>query len=441
MAPLRVLAFVLVVVGAACASTVEDSGTTTLAAETLPRPLPSEAPPTPPSPRATAVAGVAAAVEDVRGLAFRTPVPVVVVDGAGFDARFARLVAVAPALDRPGDAALMEALGVLPPGSDPATLVASLYGDDLAGFYDEATGELVVRDGTAGLSPLEEVELAGELVRALTDQHFAVAAESRRLRAAGEGEAAAGLEYLAAGDGELHRLRYFNEVLTPAEQVEAGRQILSLDDAAVALVPTYTAEKALLPARAGLELVEALVATGGPGAIDAAYGRPPQTTEQAMDLERYRTNEPAVAVALAATAPAGFEPVAEGVVGQARWQAMLLESVGAGQAVRAASGWGGDTYRVWSDGNSAVVAIAYAGDRDQDAVELETALAVHVRRLLGLAPPPPVDDDDAPDPAPPPVELSSPAGFAFLQRRAENLVVVVAGDPDAGREVAAVLAS
>ncbi|HEX2118207.1 MAG TPA: hypothetical protein VHF91_03420, partial [Acidimicrobiales bacterium] len=114
---------------------------------------------------AAVVAELQAFVESARGLPFKEPVDVAVVD----DAEFRRLLSGGEAVDlqRPDDEVsigVLRALGLLAAGQDlgPA---GEIDPDLVAGFYDTETKELVVR-GTR-LTPFVRQVLVHELTHAL----------------------------------------------------------------------------------------------------------------------------------------------------------------------------------------------------------------------------------------------------------------------------------
>ena len=68
-------------------------------------------------------------------------------------------------------------LGLLPEGSDLRELAGTVFGEEVAGFYDDETKQMTLvagfGEGTEG-----EITLAHELTHALEDQHFDLGMES-----------------------------------------------------------------------------------------------------------------------------------------------------------------------------------------------------------------------------------------------------------------------
>ncbi len=155
------------------------------AAGPVPGPAGPGAGPAPTTPRVTAppaAAGPAANslervipilsafVEKERGLKFKSPVTVTVLEDGPFKASLAeRRMAPAEAEAREAQGA-MRALGLIDPGVDLAAQVKRLSTGSASAFYDAAANELVVKAGP--VTPFTGKILVHELTNALSDQHF-----------------------------------------------------------------------------------------------------------------------------------------------------------------------------------------------------------------------------------------------------------------------------
>ena len=113
------------------------------------------------------------AAQDIRELPFLSPPNISVVTLDELEARVRNLIEE-DADDIPADEALYKLLGVLPPEIDLEVLLLDLYGEQVAGFYDGETGEIVVPAREDGLTILQQGTMVHELVHALTNQHFAL---------------------------------------------------------------------------------------------------------------------------------------------------------------------------------------------------------------------------------------------------------------------------
>ncbi len=109
--------------------------------------------------------------EEVRDLEFSEPPTITVVTRAELEQRVRTLIQE-DAEDFPSDEALYKLLGLLDPDADLETMLTDLYGEQVAGFYDGETGELVVAIREDGFSVVQRGTLVHELTHAVTDQHF-----------------------------------------------------------------------------------------------------------------------------------------------------------------------------------------------------------------------------------------------------------------------------
>ncbi len=313
---------------------------------------------------AAVVAELHAFVESARGLPFKEPVDVAVVD----DAEFRRLLSGGEAVDLQGpddevSIGVLRALGLLAAGQDlgPAGEVDP---DLVAGFYDTETRELVVR-GTR-LTPFVRQVLVHELTHALDDQHFGLDREMA------DAEAALAFGALVEGDAIVVEARYLAS-LPAGERREAGeeeratfgREGLGGD------LPEVLIDLADFPYRDGPDLVTALLEAGGRDRLDAAFRSPPTTSAEVLHPERY----------LAGRGRARVPPVVAdgrvvdgGVLGELVLQRILARSVPEDRAARAAAGWAGDRYVAWSAGRRTCVRVVVVLDSPGEAAELVAAL-------------------------------------------------------------------
>ena len=316
------------------------------------------------------VADIEAFVEAERGLSFLEPVDVQLVDDATFDARVLR------DFDEGIDdlvtyGHVLEAVGLLEPGTDVVEALRRLLGSQVLGLYDQESNELFVL-GTE-LTPNVRISLAHELAHALEDQHFEL---HRPELADAMDESAGGFRVLTEGSatviGDAYRASF-----SDAEQEEAlAEELANSDFGDLLSIPPVLYQDLALPYLVGPPLIQALLDDGGQARLDAAFAAPPTTSEQLLDPDRYLAREPAVDVA---APPADGAVVDEGVVG-AIGVATLLDSTslllpGAGLDP-AVDGWGGDHYVAWDDldGDGTCLRADLVGDTDDDTDELYEAL-------------------------------------------------------------------
>jgi hypothetical protein len=309
-----------------------------------------------------AVRAVEAAVEQLRSLRFRHPVPVTVESPDRLARRLRRINAAEndeADLARQGRA--LAQLGELPQGTDLPKLLASLEAESVLGFYvpgKPPKGRLYVRSNR-GLDPYARIVLAHELTHAVTDQHFDLT-RGDRLGAAGLDDQQAAYAALAEGDATYVMGRYATERLSGAERAEAARvaagEQTPLRDAA----PAAVRQALLFPYQEGLQFVRFLYQTGGAAAVDRAYQHPPDSTEQILHpakfLGRRDLPQPVAVPDLAGRLGAGWRSAADTGFGEFDARLLLADRLPVAVAEDAAAGWDGGRLRSFErDGRMALV--------------------------------------------------------------------------------------
>ncbi len=324
--------------------------------------------------------------EQVRGIPFIATPTVVILDETEFSQRVSELVA--EDLDEEElatDGALFAMLGMLDPGTDLYQLLIDLYTEQVAGFYDGDTEEMVVPAAPDGFTALQRITVLHELVHALTDQHFDFNDEFELLIDEGNGDDASAFQALIEGDATRSQFVYM-EGMSPIEAVQAATEALSYDSSVLDSVPRWIQSDLTFPYDQGLVFVEAVSSTGGLAAVDDAYQNPPQTTEQILDPVRYARNEPPRDLAPLTVEIDGWDLYDEATFGDWGLRLVLEGSVAPGEVTQAASGWGNDVYRVFTRGDDVAMVMSYIGDSERDAEELANALIAHIRDDMDSGP-------------------------------------------------------
>ena len=312
-----------------------------------------------------AVAELSAFVEQARGLRFRQPVEVQLLDG---DAFIDRLLAdfEEERADLDDTERYLKAVHLLPDDSNLFEDLRALYVAGVLGFYDPETGELVVRGSE--LSPYVRSTLVHELVHALDDQHFEL--HRPELEDADDEREYA---FSALYEGNARAVEEMWVKSLPAEERAQAEQEERQAGAALSGVdlPEYLLAVLAFPYVFGEQLVERLRATGGERRVDEAFRNPPTTTEHVLRPDKYLAGEPAVAV----ERPQADGPVIdEGTVGEWDLYLLLAGQLGEQRAITAADGWGGDRFVAWEDGDRACLRATFVMDTVGDLGEVAEAL-------------------------------------------------------------------
>ena len=314
------------------------------------------------------VALVERRVEQLRGLRFLHPVPVAIVSPA--QARRDGLAdydtSKAVEQQRASEELLM-VLGLLPPGSSLRRIESAVYGEQVAGYYDPRRKRLALVRGAG----VDDVTLAHELTHALEDQHF----DLQRLEGGGGDDASTAQQALVEGSATLVMERYaarwpsetpVGDALAGLTQVTAGTPL-----------PQYTMRELIFPYLQGESFVQALRdADGGGWALVgvAEAKRPPRTTAEILQPQRWLRAQQPQPVALARSAGAGWRLLTGSTLGEEDLAALLSPQSGPLAARELTAGWRGGRYALWRRGALADPSFA-APCRARDALQL--AVVVH----------------------------------------------------------------
>ncbi len=364
--------------------------------------------------------------ESLRELAFLTPPDLVFVTDDELAERVRTLVEdeLDPAETR-RDELLLTTLGLVENGTDLAALYVDLYSEQVAGFYDGETGELVVPIGDGELSQLQRLTLVHELTHALTDQHFGFADRLVRLDDDQRYEDLTALTAVAEGDATLIEMLYLG-ALTWDEQSAVLSGSMEVETEVFDRTPRFLQELLLFPYTTGADFVETIWESGGFEAVNRLYVSRPTTTEHIFHPADFLAGEPPMEVVAGDFVPDGYDVVEASVWGQAAFRAMFGQALDDGIATSAAIGWGGDAYRLmWDGGSEIVFDLVFVADSSVDSEEMYQTLISFVStqvngEIEGT-------DDDF-------IEISG-EDFAVVRTEGEAIRLIVASDPEVGRLV------
>ena len=283
----------------------------------------------------------------------------------------------------------LKALGLLPADASLNTLYVDMLGSQVAGFFDPATREIVVVSQSGAIGAVEKVTFAHEFTHVLQDQAFGL--QGIDVDAVGQGDRSLGRLALVEGDATLMLTRWLAEHLPPAELGE----LLKVDpeaQAQLARMPAILRETLMFPYQQGFTFVNSLWSRGGWQAVDRAYGRLPDSTEQVLHPAKYEAREMPVEVtldagALAKAMGAGWSATPEDTLGEFQLSVWLRENgVKALPAGDAAAGWGGDRLAYLRGPNGAyALALVTAWDSAGDVSEFLAAAKTAASNLPGSA--------------------------------------------------------
>jgi len=305
---------------------------------------------------------VARIVQDQRELQFDTiPEPTYVTADEMSDR-----IAGAFARDYPDDVEradeeLYVALGAIPAGSDLRGELATLYGEQVAGYYDPTTDELVVLgDEGDGFDATELTIIAHELEHALADQALGLPDDDPHTA---DPDAAAAAAAVVEGDAVLTHSMFQLVAIDLEELLNISDEQVAASQEALEAAPPFLAAQLLFPYNEGLGFV-CERQRGGWSAVDDLYRDPPTTTAQILFPERYDRRE-AAADAPDPIAPdgAGWEEVRRQTFGAADLM-FLFDIAGVDGPREAAAAWAGGEMVQWRRGDEVAVRLSFVEHAD-----------------------------------------------------------------------------
>lgn len=368
-----------------------------------------------------------AVTERVRGLEFIVDPEVTVVTGEEMAARIrADLEEEIDADELAVEDRFYRMLGLIEPNQDLMTILVDLYSEQVAGFYDGETGELVVAAAEEGLSPFTKSVAVHELVHALTDQHFEFFEYWTELVDSDQFDAAAAVQGLIEGDATYFQVVYIQQ-LEPAELLALSTEALGQDFGVLDDAPEFLREALEFPYTSGEAFVRQLVSEGGIAAVDQAYLDPPTTTEHLL----HGVDEPVRQVSLPILAIPGLEELRSGVLGEEELRLMFTDSATKGLRTQIGAGWGGDDHRLLYDEDDIVFVYRYLGDTEEDTIEVTEAF-IDLARIEMLAGQGESVDAGLLFPGEP---------YVWIDRTGDGLLFIAATDAELGAQVRALVSA
>ncbi|MGH8958080.1 MAG: DUF6782 family putative metallopeptidase [Acidimicrobiia bacterium] len=319
------------------------------------------------------------------------------------------------------DEALYRLLGLVPPDYNLLDNLTMLYGEQVAGYYEGDTKELVVTARNDEFTPLEEATLVHELTHALTDQHHNFNTEFDRLFESDLFDQGSALQAVIEGDASLVET-LFAQQLSPAEQQEFLEEAFNIDTTVFDSVPKFIQDSLIFPYDAGVSFVQSIWIEGGFDAIDELYASPPVSTEQVLTPSDLGTDLPAEVEVLDRELE-GYERSYGSTWGELGFRLMFDQVLGGAET--AAEGWGGDGYDVYFNGSDVVLVLEYFGDAGDDGAQMAEALGDYFQVITGISEPL-VDEGPAGG------SIYEGETYAFVASLGGRVLLVAASDPATG---------
>ncbi len=283
-----------------------------------------------------------------------------------------------------------KALGLIPADTSLRTLTLDLLSGGVAAFYRDDQGRIYVVSKTGAPGPTERFYFSHEYDHALQDQHFTVFKDQKGIL--DQGDRILARQAVYEGDATLTMTQWAAANLKPDELLQIlGASADPEASAALANAPAILRAPLEFPYTTGFGFIQRAFGTGDWAAIDALYGRMPESTEQILHPEKYAAAEAPVKVAmpadLAKRLGAGWTVPVQDTFGELQMGVWLKESgVDPTLATAAAAGWGGDRLAVIEGPDGAwAVAMRTAWDTTADAAAFDTAATTALGKAQGVS--------------------------------------------------------
>jgi hypothetical protein len=285
------------------------------------------------------------------------------------------------------DTRVLAAFNFVSESIDLRQVLLDLYSSQVLGMYeDEIDTFFIVNDDEFDL--MDRLTLAHEYVHGLQDETFG-------LDAFVDEDTLDDDQYLARlalveGDATVAMTDYFMAHVAELSQAELNslREVDPESQAALEAAPAIIRETTNFPYDYGAAFVMALQEQGW-DAVDAAYARPPQSTEQILHPERYLGNDEPQLVSLPPltdTLGAGWSLVDAETLGEFQTILYLAQQVDRDVAEAASAGWDGDAYAVYGRDEDDVLVLATVWDSPAEAEEFVAAYRTYVTRHYDQGP-------------------------------------------------------
>jgi hypothetical protein len=292
------------------------------------------------------------------------------------------------------DALILNLFGLLDRDYDLFELFVELYSEQIAGFYDDETKEMVVVQGEEFAGP-ERMTYAHEYTHALQDARYDL---NDGLKLDDEtceidSEYCAAVTALVEGDASFTETQWFLEHSSLKDKQEVLQYYQEYASPIFDNTPAFLQEDLIFPYVRGIAFVTQLYEEGGYTAIDSAFLNPPVSTEQIMHPERYPGDQP-IKIELddfTSLLGDGWEEIDRNTMGEWYTYLMLGKPLSSDWALEediafsAAEGWGGDQYLVYHhfENDEDVLIFLNEWDTQADADEYWLAFSDYAMKRWG----------------------------------------------------------
>ena len=286
------------------------------------------------------------------------------------------------------DERLYTRLGIIESGVDLKELQAAVIADIVLGFYDSEENMIYVVSNSEDFGLVDEITASHEYVHALQQLHFDY--KSIREGIEGNSDKLQALRGLIEGDASLSDFLYEWRVFDDdhKEALKAEQEAETSDMSAYWSAPAFIRQTIAYPYVDGPQFAYTLFLQNQDfTAVNAAFERLPESTEQVIHPEKYADSEPPLQVDmpdLASALGTGWTEIERDVMGELFIRSLLSDRLERETYQAAAAGWGGDSFLLLEAPNGSDVFVSVVWwDTEADAAEFAEAMVSHWEYVTG----------------------------------------------------------
>lgn len=268
--------------------------------------------------------------------------------------------------------------GLIKKETDLKKTFLDLYGEQIAGFYDNKSRELYVIDNPK-LSDLEsQIVISHELIHAIQDQYFDL---TKLLTQNKDQDSILAKTALVEGEAMLGSVEYISKAFT-SDGLNSLKTLTGLfknplgssaNQVVLDKTPGFIVEQMMFPYTSGMKFASFIKEHyNGWENFSNVYKAPPASTEQIIHPEKYISGEKPVTVNLNEKVlnDKKFIFLKKDTFGEFFLYNYFLEYLDENEAEKASYGWGGDNSALYADkDNNSIFIYKSAWDTQKDAQE------------------------------------------------------------------------
>jgi len=323
---------------------------------------------------------------------------------------------------------MLKRLGLLPKDTDYEKAVMDLLLEQIAGFYDPFDRKLYIADWLP--QELQIPTLTHEIAHALQDQRFGLKSYATPIKENGDRQLARSA--LVEGDGTAVMIEAMMPGIElsqlPDSAFSSGWALGSSLMPAFDRAPRFLRETLVFPYMHGLAFIRHIRKRKPWSAVDAVYGRPPESTEQIIHPEKYYAREKPIDVRdVKIPTLKDAKLLRRDVLGELVTRLYLEVAVSHEQARVASEGWGGDRVAVYetAPGEPLLLVHLSVWDSQADADEFARAVSRVLARVAGR-----------PEVAPPAIYEEAPGRQIAVERRGDRVLQLLGVPADLRERIA-----